>query len=102
MRRGATGVSLLHDAPGGSTHGFRDRGPRRSFFTGAVRARPIPLWGDGAFGHVEAGDDAMSARVNDAVRCELERRRRQRLLTELLDELDTVHGPPNEKLLRKM
>jgi len=50
---------------------------------------------------LEAGDDALSAQVNDAVRSELERRRRQRLLAELLTELDTVHGPPDEKLVRK-
>lgn len=50
---------------------------------------------------LEAGDDALSAQVNDAVRSELERRRRQRLLTELLTELDNVHGPADEKLVRK-
>jgi post-segregation antitoxin (ccd killing protein) len=50
---------------------------------------------------LEAGDDALSAQVNEAVRSELERRRRQRLLTELLTELDAVHGSPDEKLVRK-
>lgn len=50
---------------------------------------------------LEAGDEALSAQVNDAVRSELERRRRQRLLTELLDTLDAVHGAPDEKLVRK-
>jgi antitoxin CcdA len=50
---------------------------------------------------LEAGDDALSAQVNDAVRSELERRRRQRLLTESHTELYTVHGPPDEKLVRK-
>ena len=50
---------------------------------------------------LEAGDDALSAQVNDAVRSELERRRRQRLLTELLTELDDAHGPADEKLVRK-
>ena len=50
---------------------------------------------------LEAGDEALSAQVNHAVRSELEHRRRQRLLTELLTELDAVHGPPDEKLVRK-
>ena len=50
---------------------------------------------------LEAGDEALSAQVNDAVRSELERRRHHRLLTELLDELDAIHGPPDEKLVRR-
>lgn len=49
---------------------------------------------------LEAGDEALSAQVNDAVRSELERRRHHRLLIELLDELDAVHGPPDEQLVR--
>lgn len=50
---------------------------------------------------LEAGDEALSAQVNDAVRAELERRRHHRRLTELLDELDAIHGPPDEKLVHK-
>jgi hypothetical protein len=50
---------------------------------------------------LEAGGEALSSQVNDAVRSELERRRRQRLLSEVLDELDAVHGPVDEKLVRK-
>ncbi|MCC5950969.1 MAG: type II toxin-antitoxin system CcdA family antitoxin [Acidimicrobiia bacterium] len=50
---------------------------------------------------LEAGDEALSAQVNDAVRSELERRRHHRLLTELLDELDAIQGPPDERLVRK-
>ena len=50
---------------------------------------------------LEAGPDALSAQVNDAVRAELLRRRRQRLLTELLDELEDEHGPPDDELVQK-
>jgi antitoxin CcdA len=50
---------------------------------------------------LEAGDEALSAQVNDAVRSELERRRHHRLLTELLDDLAATHGPADEKLVRK-
>jgi antitoxin CcdA len=44
---------------------------------------------------------ALSTQVNVAVRAELERRRRQRLLTELLDQLDAEHGPVDEALIQK-
>ena len=50
---------------------------------------------------LEDGDEALSAQVNDAVRSELERRRHHRLLTELLDELEAIHGLPDEKLVHK-
>lgn len=50
---------------------------------------------------LEAGGEAVSAQVNDAVRVELERRRRQRLLGELLGDLGARHGPPDEKLVAK-
>jgi antitoxin CcdA len=49
---------------------------------------------------LEAGDAALSAQINEAVRSELERRRHHRLLTELLDQLDATHGPPDEELVR--
>lgn len=50
---------------------------------------------------LEAADEALSAQVNDAVRLELDRRRRQRLLGELLDDLEAQHGPADEKLVAK-
>jgi post-segregation antitoxin (ccd killing protein) len=50
---------------------------------------------------LEAGGEALSAQVNEAVRNELERRRRHRLLGELLDELEAAHGPVDERLVRK-
>jgi hypothetical protein len=50
---------------------------------------------------LEAGDATLSAQVNEAVRVELGRRRQQRLLTAMLDELEAVHGPPDEKLVQK-
>ena len=50
---------------------------------------------------LEAGDEALSTQVNDAIRIELGRRRRQRQLGEFLDGLDVEHGPPDEALVRK-
>jgi len=48
-----------------------------------------------------SGGEALSSQVNDAVRLELERRRRHRLLGEMLDELTAAHGPVDERLVRK-
>jgi post-segregation antitoxin (ccd killing protein) len=50
---------------------------------------------------MEREDQGLSAQVNAAVRAELERRRRHRLLTELLDQLDAEHGPVDEALVEK-
>ncbi len=50
---------------------------------------------------LEAGGDALSSQVNDAVRLELQRRRRHRLLGEMLDALEAEHGPVDEELVRK-
>lgn len=48
-----------------------------------------------------AGDEALSKQVNDAVRETLARRRRQRLLAELLARLDEEHGPVSGALIAK-
>ena len=50
---------------------------------------------------LEAGDEALSTQVNEAIRVELNRRRRQRNLGEFLDGLDAEHGAPDEALVRK-
>jgi post-segregation antitoxin (ccd killing protein) len=50
---------------------------------------------------LEAGGEALSSQVNEAVRLELERRRRHRLLSEMLEDLEASHGPVDEKLVRK-
>jgi antitoxin CcdA len=50
---------------------------------------------------LESGDEALSKQVNDAIREALERRRRQRLLREFLDELEKRSGPPPKKLRAK-
>jgi Post-segregation antitoxin CcdA len=49
---------------------------------------------------LEREDQGLSAQVNQALRAELERRRR-RLLGELLDQLDAEHGPVDESLIEK-
>lgn len=48
---------------------------------------------------LEEGGTALSAQVNEAIRRELEHRRRQRHLGEFLDRLDAEHGPPDEVLV---
>lgn len=50
---------------------------------------------------LEAGGEALSTQVNEAIRAELDRRRRHRLLGDLITELDSEHGPPDEELVRK-
>ena len=50
---------------------------------------------------LEAGSEALSAQVNDAVRAQLERRRHHRLLAEMLDQLEVTHGPPDERLVQQ-
>lgn len=42
---------------------------------------------------LEGGEEALSTQVNQALRTEVERRRRQRALTALLQRLDELHGP---------
>ena len=50
---------------------------------------------------LESGGEGLSFQVNDALRSELKRRRRHRLLGEMLNEFDETHGPVNEKLVQK-
>jgi hypothetical protein len=50
---------------------------------------------------IEERGEALSSQVNEAVRLELERRRRHRLLSEVLEDLEASHGPVDEKLVRK-
>ncbi len=50
---------------------------------------------------LEASGAALSSQVNEAVRIDLDRRRRQRCLDEMLDALAAVHGPPDEALVRQ-
>lgn len=48
---------------------------------------------------LEASEEALSAQVNEAIRNELVRRRRQRVLGEMLARLDELHGPVDESLV---
>ncbi|HEV7829488.1 MAG TPA: type II toxin-antitoxin system CcdA family antitoxin [Pseudonocardiaceae bacterium] len=50
---------------------------------------------------LEAGGEALSGQINRAVRSEIERRRRSRLLSEFLDELDAERGAVDEELISK-
>jgi post-segregation antitoxin (ccd killing protein) len=50
---------------------------------------------------LEREEQGLSAQINMAVRIELEHHRRQRLLVELLDQLDAEHGPVDESLIEK-
>ncbi len=49
---------------------------------------------------MEASDEPLSSQVNEAVRADLEHRRRQRLLREMLDDMEREYGPPDEDLVR--
>ena len=50
---------------------------------------------------LEVGGEGLSFQVNDAIRSELKRRRRHRLLGEMLDSFEMTHGPVNEKIVQK-
>ncbi len=50
---------------------------------------------------LEAGGEAISGQVNLAVRNELERRRRLRLLDEMLSDFEATNGPVDEALVEK-
>jgi hypothetical protein len=50
---------------------------------------------------LEAADEALSGQVNEAIRAEVERRRRNRLLVGMLDSLDAEYGPVDEELIAK-
>jgi antitoxin CcdA len=50
---------------------------------------------------LEREEQGLSAQVNMALRAELDRRRRHRLLVALLDRLDAEHGPVDESLVEK-
>ncbi|MFV0526116.1 MAG: type II toxin-antitoxin system CcdA family antitoxin [Acidimicrobiales bacterium] len=48
---------------------------------------------------LEASEEALSSQVNEAIRNELVRRRRQRALAKLLAELTELYGPADEQLV---
>lgn len=50
---------------------------------------------------LEAGGEALSSQVNEAIRTQLERRRRNRLLGELLAGLGHELGPVDERMVEK-
>lgn len=68
--------------------------------TAAKRKISVSLDAD-LVAELEVADEALSKQVNDAVRETLAFRRRQRLLEELLSELDAEHGPVSDALVTK-
>jgi antitoxin CcdA len=50
---------------------------------------------------LEASGEALSGQINEAVRAEIDSRRRRRLLSEFLDALDAERGPVDEQLVSK-
>jgi antitoxin CcdA len=50
---------------------------------------------------LETSGGTLSAQVNDALRAELERRNRNRLLGELLARMEDEHGPVDAALVEK-
>jgi uncharacterized protein (DUF4415 family) len=82
----------------------------------ATAGRPVLLWyafsmtakrkvsvslDEDLVAELEAADEALSGQVNEAIRAEVERRRRNRLLTDMLDLLDAEHGAVDEALVAK-
>lgn len=55
---------------------------------------------DAVVAELESTGEALSTQVNEVLQFEVERRRRHRLLTEALDELEAVHGPPDESTVQ--
>ena len=51
---------------------------------------------------LEASEEALSAQVNQAIRNELVRRRRQRALSEMLARLNDSYGPVDEELVEQL
>ena len=50
---------------------------------------------------LEADDESLSTQINNALRDEVARRRRHRLLAEWLDEMVAEDGPVDEELVQK-
>jgi DNA-binding protein YbaB len=50
---------------------------------------------------LERDGEALSAQINDAIREAVERRRRRRLLGQMLDEMEQQDGPPDPELVEK-
>jgi post-segregation antitoxin (ccd killing protein) len=50
---------------------------------------------------LEHSDEALSAQVNEAIRAEVDRRRRHRLLGEMLEELAAEQGDVDDSLVAK-
>lgn len=50
---------------------------------------------------LERNERSLSAQINDALRVEMERQKRQRWLSDYLDRLDEEHGPVEEELMGK-
>lgn len=50
---------------------------------------------------LEANSDALSTQVNEAIRADVERRRRHRRLGEFLDELEARNGPIDEDMVNE-
>ena len=50
---------------------------------------------------LERGGETLSAQLNTALAIELERQKRQRLLSEMLDEFEASNGAPEEELVQK-
>jgi post-segregation antitoxin (ccd killing protein) len=50
---------------------------------------------------LEADDESLSTQINNALRDEVARRRRHRLLAEWLDAMEAEDGPVDEELVQK-
>ena len=99
-----TKIAAIRDAAA------RDRAPRTRalgsvipwYSSGMTAKRKVSVSLDeDLVAELEAADEALSGQVNEAIRAEVERRRRNRLLTSMLDSLDAEYGPVDEALVAK-
>ena len=103
-------VCGMSEIPAMRDSAARSRAPRASagdwvipwYSSGMTAKRKVSVSLDeDLVAELEAADEALSGQVNEAIRAEVERRRRNRLLTDMLDSLDAEHGPVDKTLVAK-
>lgn len=68
---------------------------------GMAKRRVSMMLDEDLVAELKAADETLSAQVNEAVRAEVERRKRNRLLKEYLRSLDDLYGPVDKELVEK-
>jgi post-segregation antitoxin (ccd killing protein) len=100
--RGMSEIAATRDSAAHS-RALRSRGAVVPWYSSGMTAKrkvSVSLDED-LVAELETADEALSGQVNEAIRAEVERRRRNRLLTDMLDSLDAQYGPVDEALIAK-